>query len=433
MTDNRRLTTAVFSPASELFTFLTAFSRKLDEAVGTESLHSSIIEAFSHITRASSIGLWTVNLSRREYQRQANVGSDGHCLSDGLPESPALSQAFSSSAGILGWDEMRRGCPPEAVSVLNGLLDGCRSGVIVPLKSGGRLIGFCTLNTDDQGTLNDAAIVGPLLLVAQMSATALRRWLGNEADRCSQGLLRRTDRLRSLEIIAGGFAHEVRNPLTSIKTFVQLAPERREDARFIHEFSRIAVQDIHRIEHLLEEILDYARYILPRPTEEDVNELVSSCVSFIAMKAASRSIHVRTILAEGLPPLSLDRQQIKQAVINLLLNALEAAEDHGKEIAVRTFLGQRARGDRGVCIEVGDDGKGIPAAHIDHIFDPFFTTAHSNGAGDIRGLGLTIAHQIVREHQGDLTVESREGLGSTFCLFLPIGVRTVQCDQTGAT
>jgi signal transduction histidine kinase len=266
-----------------------------------------------------------------------------------------------------------------------------------------------------------------------MSATVLRRWHGEEADRCSQALLRRTDRLRSLEIIAGGFAHEIRNPLTSIKTFVQLAPERREDARFIQEFSRFAVQDIHRIEHLLEEILDYARYIVPSPTVEDINELVSSCVSFIAVRASSRSIHVRTILAEELPPLSIDRQQIKQAVINLLLNALEAAENHGKEIALRTFLGQGPGGDSGICIEVGDDGRGIPAAHIDHIFDPFFTTAHSNGAGDIRGLGLTIAHQIVREHQGDLAVESREGLGSTFCLFLPIRVRTVPYDQTGAT
>jgi signal transduction histidine kinase len=433
MRDDRHLSTPVFSPASELLNFLIAFSRKLDEATDAAGLYASIFEVFSHISRSSSVMLWTINPRRREFQRQACCGSDGPRLSDTLPESPALSHILSSSTGILGWEEARRVCSPEAVSLLNMVLGPRPSSVIVPLRSEGHLVGFCTISTDDRSALDDAVVEGLLLLAAQMSGSALRRWLGKEADRCAQALLRRTDRLRSLEIIAGGFAHEIRNPLTSIKTFVQLAPERRDDARFIQEFSRIAVHDIHRIERLLEEILDYARYIVPSPTDEDVNELVSSCVSFIAVKASSRSIHVRTILAEDLPPLSLDRQQIKQAVINLLLNALEAAEDHGKEIAVRTFLGQGPGGDRGICIEVGDDGRGIPAAHIDHIFDPFFTTAHSNGAGDIRGLGLTIAHQIVREHQGDLAVESREGLGSTFCLFLPIGVRTVQCDQTGAT
>jgi signal transduction histidine kinase len=415
-----------------LLSFLTTFSRKLDEATDAEDLYVSIIEAISHITGSSSIGLWTVNLHRREYDRQASLASDGRRLSDSVPESAALCHLLSSNTGILGAEDVRRACLPEADSILDAVLGGCRSSVLVPFRSVGRLVGFCVINPDGLTTFHDAAVVGPLLLAAQMSASALGRRLGKETDRCSQGLLRRTDRLRSLEIIAGGFAHEIRNPLTSIKTFVQLAPERREDSRFIQEFSRIAVEDIHRIEHLLEEILDYARYIVPSPMEEDVNDLVSSCVSFIAVRASSRSIHVRTLLTQGLPPLSLDRPQIKQAVINLLLNALEAAENHGKEIVVRTFLGHRPGGEPGICIEVEDDGKGIPATHIDHIFDPFFTTAHSNGAGDIRGLGLTIARQIVREHQGDLTVESREGFGSTFRLFLPIGARTVQCDQTGA-
>ena len=138
-----------------------------------------------------------------------------------------------------------------------------------------------------------------------------------------------------------------------------------------------------------------------------IRVLAIAAISFLAVSAQARD----------------EPGASKPTVIPLL--ARDVPEAAGKEITVRTFLGQRARGDRGVCIEVGDDGRGISAAHIDHIFDPFFTTAHSNGAGDIRGLGLTIAHQIVREHQGDLTVESREGLGSTFCLFLPVGVRTV--------
>jgi signal transduction histidine kinase len=434
MIDDPHVSTPLVSPASEILSFLTSFSRKLDGATDAEILHASIIEAFSHLTHSSTIALWSANLRRMEYKRQACSGLDCRSLPSTLPASPVLTHALSSHADILDCEGVRSSFPPEDASVFNAILDTCHSNVIVPLKSECRPVGFCTLRAAGWEALHAPAVAAPLLLAAQMSASALQRWLVKEGERRSQTLLRRTDRLRSLEIMAGGFAHEIRNPLTSIKTFVQLAPERREDARFIREFSRIAVQDIHRIEHLLEEIMDYARYIVPTPTEEDVNELVSSCLSFIAVKASSRSIQVRTNLAEGLPPLLLDRQQIKQALINLLVNALEAVQEYSKEIAVRTFLGRRPEGDGGVCIEVRDDGRGIPAEHLDHIFDPFFTTQHSNGSGDLRGLGLTIAHQIVREHQGDLTVESTEGLGSTFHLFLPIGFRHPSVlDHTGAT
>jgi signal transduction histidine kinase len=433
MIDDRQVNTSVFASDSDILTFLTTFGRQLDEVTDAHKLHATIIDAFRHVARSSSAALWTVDSRCGEYQRQAWLGSDCDFLPAALPESPALSRILFSNADILGRDEAERRCPPEAASILDGILGAGHFNVIVPLRSQGLLVGFCTMMLSDCGNLPKAAFADPLLLTVQMSAGALQRRLSKDAVRCSQALLRRTDRLRSLEIIAGGFAHEIRNPLTSIKTFVQLAPERREDARFIQEFSRLAVQDIHRIERLLEEIIDYTRCIVPSPMEEDVNELVSSCLSFIAVKASSRSIHVRTVFAEGLPLLSLDRQQIKQALINLLLNAMEAAQEHGKEIVVRTFLGQRPGGGSGVYIEVRDNGRGIPAEHLDHIFDPFFTTEHSNGAGDIRGLGLTIAHQIVREHQGDLTVESREGAGSTFCLVLPIGVPHLQSSHTGAS
>ncbi|HEX2055285.1 MAG TPA: ATP-binding protein [Nitrospiraceae bacterium] len=422
------------TPASEILAFFTEFSRRLDRATGADSLHTAILDAFAHVTRSSMITLWSVNLDRAEYRLRACLGSDCRSLSMTFPESPALSHALSAGAAVVDQEGIQQSLPPESASALNQILSACHSAVVVPLIADSRLIGFCTVKPADSANLHDTAVAAPLHLAAQMSASALQRWLIKEADLRSQTLLRRTNRLRSLEIMAGGFAHEIRNPLTSIKTFVQLAPQRREDARFIHEFSRIAVQDIHRIEQLLEEVLDYARYIVPAPTEQDVNELVSSCLSFIAAKASSRSIRLRADLADGLPLLWLDRQQIKQAVINLLLNALEAAQDSSKEIAVRTFIAPRPDGGRSVCIEIRDDGRGIPPQHLDHIFDPFFTTQHSNSAGDIRGLGLTIAHQIVREHQGDLTVESRAGLGSTFCLCLPIGVgHPPVCDHTGAT
>jgi signal transduction histidine kinase len=231
--------------------------------------------------------------------------------------------------------------------------------------------------------------------------------------------MRRTDRLRSLETIAGGFAHEIRNPLTSIKTFIQLAPERKDDSQFIGEFSRIVLEDVNRIERLIQEILDYARYMEPQLTDEDLNEIVSSCLYFIQVKADSRGIKIEKDLAPELPRGMLDRQQIKQVLLNLLLNAMDAIGDKNGTLRVRTTRLPRVGGEMWMQIQIEDTGHGISPEYLDHIFDPFFTTKYASTLNEGTGLGLTIAHQIVREHRGEIQVQSTEGSGTTFLINLP--------------
>ena len=231
--------------------------------------------------------------------------------------------------------------------------------------------------------------------------------------------MRRTDRLRSLEIIAGGFAHEIRNPLTSIKTFIQLAPERREDAEFIQDFSRIVLDDVHRIERLIQEILDYARYMEPTMTDEDLNEIISSCLYFVETKAASKRIKIEKELAPDLPRVMLDRQQVQQVLLNLLLNAIDAMGTEGGQLTLRTHRLIKPGDQMWAQIEIRDTGVGISADHLAHIFDPFFTTKHARGEHAGTGLGLTIVHQIVHEHDGTIQVESTEGAGTTFFVNLP--------------
>ncbi|MEK9142523.1 MAG: histidine kinase dimerization/phospho-acceptor domain-containing protein, partial [Nitrospirota bacterium] len=155
----------------------------------------------------------------------------------------------------------------------------------IPLLNRGRLIAFVVLQSQRESTIIPSYTLELLTAMAQSAANAIDSLLLYEDLRQSQVLMRRTDRLRSLETIAGGFAHEIRNPLTSIKTFIQLAPERKDDSQFIGEFSRIVLDDVNRIERLIQEILDYARYMEPQLTDEDLNEIVSSCLYFIQVKA----------------------------------------------------------------------------------------------------------------------------------------------------
>ena len=289
----------------------------------------------------------------------------------------------------------------------------------IPLLNRGRLIAFVLLQSQIEAAVIPSHTMELLTAMAQSAANALDALLLHEDLRQSQALMRRTDRLRSLETIAGGFAHEIRNPLTSIKTFIQLAPERKDDSQFIGEFSRIVLDDVNRIERLIQEILDYARYMEPQLTDEDLNEIVSSCLYFIQVKADSRGIKIEKDLAPELPRGMLDRQQIKQVLLNLLLNAMDAIGDQTGILRVRTAALNKAGGEVWTQIQIEDTGHGISPENLDHIFDPFFTTKHASVINEGTGLGLTIAHQIVQEHRGEIHVQSTEGIGTTFLINLP--------------
>ena len=320
------------------------------------------------------------------------------------PLSPVTEAAPSNNGRHEGTDEALR---------------AMRATRSVPHVSRGRLIAFSLLGESHANAHDAAPMVSLLNALAQTATNALDTRMLLEDLHRSHALMKRTDRLKSLETIAGGFAHEIRNPLTSIKTFIQLAPERKDDPDFIREFSRIVLDDVYRIERLIEEILDYARYMEPKLTEEDVNDIVSSCLYFIEVKADSRGTKIEKELVSDLPRVMLDRQQIKQVFLNLFLNALDAMGERGGVLRVRTRSLTRPGGKPWVQIEIEDTGQGIPDANLEHIFDPFFTTKHESGEHEGTGLGLTIVHQIIEEHHGEIRVKSVPGSGTTFYVNLP--------------
>ena len=303
-------------------------------------------------------------------------------------------------------------------------LDTMASEVCLPLINKDRLIGFINFGDRPDAQAYDQHERQFLAALAQTAAVALDNVLLYTNLKRSQILMRRTDRLRSLETIAGGFAHEIRNPLTSIKTFVQLAPGRRGDAEFIDRFSEVVIEDVYRIERLIHEILDYARYREPKFAKEDLNDIVSSCLYFIEVKAQSKFITIEKHLAPDLPSAMLDRQQIKQVLLNLLLNAMDAMNDGGGQLSVKTRRLNKADGTW-VQIEIGDTGVGISPNNLDHIFDPFYTTKHESIEREGTGLGLTIVHEIIQEHHGYIEVESTVGVGTAFYINLrthPLGI-----------
>ena len=315
--------------------------------------------------------------------------------------------------------------PPELderlTTILIDTMTQMGSEVCLPLVNKTRLIGFVNLGHKPCLGFYSHDELNLLRSLADNAAIALENAILHEEWKQTQVLLRRADRLRSLEAIAGGFAHEVRNPLTSISTFIQLVPSRRDDPYFMDSFSAQVVDDLARIERLIAEILDYARYMKPKFSSEPLNNIVTSCLQFIEVKADKLGISIEKQLADDLPAMLVDRQQIKQVVMNLAMNALDAMAKTGGRLKVMTRRIVRLDKKSLVQIELADTGCGIASEDLPHIFDPFFTTKHESTEHVGTGLGLSIVHQIIQEHGGTVEARSTVGKGTSFLITLPEG------------
>jgi signal transduction histidine kinase len=224
--------------------------------------------------------------------------------------------------------------------------------------------------------------------------------------------------------MAGGFAHEIRNPLTSIKTFLQLISKRKDDPEFMQRFMGTVNGDIARIERLIKEILNCSTYMNPILRQENINATVTSCLHYAQVKAEQQAIQVQVDLAEDLPSVWMDGHQIAQVLVNILLNAVEAMSPGPGWLLIQTHRVAK-ESETWIQIEISDTGCGIKPEDLDHIFDPFFTTKHHRQEWEGTGLGLTIVDQIVRQHGGYIEVSSHIGQGATFVINIPSDPRSM--------
>ncbi len=219
-------------------------------------------------------------------------------------------------------------------------------------------------------------------------------------------------------LLTAGLAHEIRNPLVAIRTFTQLLPERYNDAEFREGFQGLALKEVDRICGLINDLLSFARPSRPNVAEENMNDVVDGIARILETEAKEKGVEIARDFGLDLPKVWIDREQMKQVFMNLILNAIQAMREGGSIFISTRLISRDEAGLSGqfVQVEVRDTGIGIPAENLDHIFDPFFTSKDEGS-----GLGLSISHQIVQEHGGYVTVESKLDVGTTFFVNLPTG------------
>jgi len=234
----------------------------------------------------------------------------------------------------------------------------------------------------------------------------------NEKLQKTQRELIASEKLASSGVLAAGVAHEIGNPLSAIRGYVEVIKRGSgmpEEAG--KEFLGKIEREVERINKIIKTLLDYSRPTSYDVRDADMNDLVRHTVEIVKTQGALKKIKLALELSDGLPEITIDPSQFSQVLINLILNARDAMEGSGS-ITIST----RKHPHGGVEVTVRDTGPGIPQENIDKIFDPFFTTKEP---GKGTGLGLAVSLRIVQHFSGTMTAKSTEGEGALFSITFP--------------
>jgi nitrogen fixation/metabolism regulation signal transduction histidine kinase len=234
-----------------------------------------------------------------------------------------------------------------------------------------------------------------------------------------------SERLNALTLLAAGVAHEIGNPLNSLNIHLQLIEReaRKLDGAKraeLQESVEVARAEVNRLDSIISQFLRAIRPTRPQLKPENINSIVEEAVRFFAPEIKDRDIVVEQELRSDLPLLELDRDQMKQAFYNVMKNSFEAMKSRGI-LRIRTDMN-----DSHVIVRFTDSGGGMAPENLSRVFEPYFTTKTSG-----TGLGLLIVRRIVREHGGELSIESSEGKGLTVTIRLPHVDRRIRMLEAG--
>ncbi|MBI5524493.1 MAG: hypothetical protein HY910_17850 [Desulfarculus sp.] len=265
---------------------------------------------------------------------------------------------------------------------------------------------------DRQKDLRQALLLAGLIfaaaLLAGLGLVAATRRRDRELTRLRKEVAEAAH-LAAVGRLAGSVAHEVRNPLSALRGLVQFLAKGREPGSKEAEYASVAVSEVDRLERVVSGLLEYTRPRQPRRFPLDLGESLRGTLDLMADDPRAQGVTMDLEVPEGLPPVQADPDQLRQVLVNLVVNALEALDGRG-----RLLIQAQAKKER-VEVKVSDNGPGLPPGDPQQVFDPFFSTRERGS-----GLGLAIARRIAQAHGGDLQAANAAQGGAVFTLTLPL-------------
>jgi PAS domain S-box-containing protein len=374
-----------------------------------------VIEALCQLMRTplTAIYLWEDDITEGFYILGTAVPSE---------TISTLKQMIVQGQGIMGWVATHG----ESLNIPDiqqdrryvGVFEQTRSELCVPVKIGEQTVGVINVESERANVFEERDVRLMTTLAAQLAGVvenarlyhALQKRLSELQS--AQAQLARAARLAGIGELAASIAHEINNPLAAILGFSELAYQSVRDEDIKSDLEMV-VKEANRVREIVRGLLDFARPRALRLEVTDVNQVIADTLKLVRHRINRGGLRLHEHYDAELPLLELDANQIKQVLLNLITNAIQATASGGA-LTLATALQNQA-----VVVSVQDTGTGIAPEHLEHIFEPFFTT---KAEGEGTGLGLAVSYGIVQKHGGRIEAESEVGKGTTFKVYLPIGV-----------
>ncbi len=289
--------------------------------------------------------------------------------------------------------------------------EGIRMMLDVPMAIENEIRGLIRVYLTEPRTFSEDEL-DFLITVAEQCACIIERVrLAENQQAHITHLASQMEKMTALGRMAAGVAHEINNPLAGILLFSSNMKKKVAPGSFLEKGLDVIIRETQRCKTIIQGLLEFSRDKPPKKDRLDINEVIRTALSVVENQFYVRHVSLKQDLTPEIPKALLDRNQIEQVFINLLLNALQAVEDYGRVSVSSRFDTQQQR----IEVEIADNGCGISAENVKRIFEPFYTTR-----ADGTGLGLAVSYGIIKNHQGEIRVFSQLGKGTRFVIDFPV-------------
>lgn len=371
---------------------------------GIDELFDKILTAIVSIIKLKNASIYMEDKRAGQYIVRKSIGID--IRRSGLSQNDDIIRQLISRKEAIMYDETSK-----TSGNVGSFMRDTGAAIVFPMIAKDELVGFLCLGEKLSGEVYSNEDIDLLTTLCNQMGVSIENAMLYEDAMEAQKHLYQADKLATVGALAAGLAHEIKNPIAAIKGFTQVIDRavKENDQETLNDFKEVVPRQLDRINEIVEKLLTLSKPQSLVKTKVDINKLLTDIIRLVEKQALKQKVQIIKTFGD-IPQTLADPQQLTQAFLNLILNAIQAMPDGGA-LEIRT----KSVGTDSILVEFIDNGVGISKDKLSRIFDPFFTTK-SGGSG----LGLSVTRKIILDHHGKIEVESEAGKWTKFTVMVPV-------------